>query len=239
MKLMTLNLWGGKLWNNLKPFLKEWSDKIDIFLFQEVLSGDLECPGYECRLYEMLENLLPKHRGVYFRTSSDLLMGREFNGVSRGIAAFFRKGLRHEVVDEWKISENAETGVFQSYLVGDVCIMNVHGFCKPTDKNDSPETLLQSRMIIESASRFGKSVIAGDFNLNPGTKSISMLEESGWINLIREYGIKTTRNRHSPLYGMGILFSDYVFTSGVDVFDFKAIDSEVSDHLPLVLEFEP
>lgn len=41
------------------------------------------------------------------------------------------------------------------------------------------------------------NIIVGDFNLMPDTKSISMIEEAGFDNLIAQYAIQTTRNEGS------------------------------------------
>lgn len=39
MRLITLNVWGGKLLDPLLQFIKEYSGKIDIFCFQEIYSS--------------------------------------------------------------------------------------------------------------------------------------------------------------------------------------------------------
>ena len=57
---------------------------------------------------------------------------------------------------------------------------------------------------------------------------------------IKKYGISITRGRISKWYGTPgeIKFSDYAFVSpSIEIADFKVPDIEVSDHLPLVIEF--
>lgn len=73
-----------------------------------------------------------------------------------------------------------------------------------------------------------------DFNLEPETRSIKMLE-NGMKNLIKEFGIKFTHNKElCPDDNI----SDYVIISeGIDVKKFKVPEVFVSDHLPLILEF--
>lgn len=74
----------------------------------------------------------------------------------------------------------------------------------------------------------------GDFNLDINTRSIEILEEN-LINLIKKYNIKSTRNKHFPGQEK---FADYMFVSqGVNVLNFKVPDLEISDHLPMILEF--
>jgi endonuclease/exonuclease/phosphatase family metal-dependent hydrolase len=77
--------------------------------------------------------------------------------------------------------------------------------------------------------------LCGDFNLQPETKSLAILEK-GMRNLIKEFNIDTTRNY---LYDHKEKYADYFLVSPeVKILSFKVIDTLVSDHLPLVLEFE-
>ena len=97
--------------------------------------------------------------------------------------------------------------------------------------------MLQSDNII----RFLKTVkepyvFCGDLNLTPDTESLRKLEASGMRNLIKEFGITSTR---SSFYKKPMRFADYVFVSdGITVKEFKTLPDEVSDHLALYLEFE-
>ena len=61
-----------------------------------------------------------------------------------------------------------------------------------------------------------------------------MIESVDLRNLIKEYGITSTRTSLYPKEGK---FADYVFTSkGVDVETFKVLPDEVSDHAPLYVK---
>lgn len=105
----------------------------------------------------------------------------------------------------------------------------------PESKEDTPERLEQSDNILKflDSYKFGK-ILCGDFNLNPGTKSISMLEK-GMVNLIKKYNIQNTR---SNLHTRKDKLADYILVSrDVEVLDFKVMEDQVSDHLPLFLEF--
>jgi endonuclease/exonuclease/phosphatase family metal-dependent hydrolase len=62
-----------------------------------------------------------------------------------------------------------------------------------------------------------------------------MLEDAGLKNLVAEFGVVSTR---TSLYARPERFADYVFVSpGVDVFAFRVLRDEVSDHAPLMLQF--
>ena len=76
----------------------------------------------------------------------------------------------------------------------------------------------------------------------PNTKSIKMIKEAGYKNLIKDFGIKTTRNKLAwdqfPDEEKQN-FADYVFVSPeIKVRKFSVPNLEISDHLPLILDFE-
>ena len=57
-------------------------------------------------------------------------------------------------------------------------------------------------------------------------------------NLIKENGIKFTRNSRYKDYKM-LPFADYIFISkDIEVTNFEVLQDEVSDHLALLLEFK-
>ena len=120
---------------------------------------------------------------------------------------------------------------------GNRTVINFHGMWNGKGKGDSEDRLLQSDNIIRFMQTIQNPyVICGDFNLLPDTKSIQKLEEFGLRNLIKEYGITSTRTSH---YKKLDKFADYVLISkGVEVQDFKVLLDEVSDHAPLYMEFE-
>lgn len=119
-------------------------------------------------------------------------------------------------------------------------ILNLHGFWEPKPKYDTPQRFKQSEMILDFiAKRNLPTVLAGDFNLSMSTQSISILEAK-LSNLVKNFKLKTTRSSlYNPYYRIHDEFADYVFTSkDITVNDFKSLSTEVSDHLPLYLEFD-
>lgn len=120
---------------------------------------------------------------------------------------------------------------------GNRTIINFHGLWNGGGKGDSTDRLMQSDKILRFMETLHNPfVICGDFNLLPDTESLKKFESFGLRNLIKEYGITSTRSRH---YTKEQKFADYAFVSdGVQVHDFRVLSDEVSDHLPLFLDFE-
>ncbi|MDB4984316.1 MAG: Endonuclease [Patescibacteria group bacterium] len=121
-----------------------------------------------------------------------------------------------------------------------VCILNVHGLWNGQGKGDSDMRMHQSNRIVAALrylnERFNcEFILAGDFNLAPDTKSVSIIEKFGLRNLITENGISSTRTRH---YKKECKYADYMFvSSGITVNQFKVLRNVVSDHAPLYLDF--
>lgn len=119
---------------------------------------------------------------------------------------------------------------------------NVHGVPYPRDKQDCVSRLRQSRDVLDWFEKVhGPRIIGGDFNLNPDTKSVQMFEEAGYVNLIKQFGIDTTRNelawRNWP--GQEQMYADYLFASPeIEVQSFFVPKIDISDHLPLILNFK-
>ncbi len=114
-------------------------------------------------------------------------------------------------------------------------ICNLHGIWLKEGKNDAPVRITQSRKIKEFlGNQKGKKILCGDFNLDINTESIHMLE-SNMINLIRKYNIQNTRSKY---FQGEEKFADYTFVSpDIKVKSFEVPDVEISDHLPMILEF--
>lgn len=115
-------------------------------------------------------------------------------------------------------------------------ILNFHGFWHDGPKTDSPETITQSQNIIKLLNSIkGRKILCGDMNLDLDTKSIKLIESAGMRNLVKEYGISSTRTSYFKYDGK---FADYIFISeGIEVDDFKVLQEEVSDHSPLYIDF--
>lgn len=258
MKLLCLNIWGGKTGEKLLEFIEKNSKDTDIFCFQEMFTSDRETltpNGSKANILDDIKNVLNDFN-YYF---SPTYHNRDFQDVvsyplSQGPATFWKKSLHLKEKGEI-FTHNSENDVrffepdhipnpprnFQYFIFDKFLVINVHGFWNPAPKTDTPERLKQSQMILDFVKKYDtKKIICGDFNLRIDSKSLKMFEDNGFINLVKESNYQTTRSTlYDIKWRLNDLFADYMIVSkNIKVNDFKVLEDEVSDHLTLTLNFE-
>ncbi|MBQ8043778.1 MAG: endonuclease/exonuclease/phosphatase family protein [Clostridia bacterium] len=119
----------------------------------------------------------------------------------------------------------------------EIQIINVHGIWNK-DKIGDERTIKQSEFILNNIRKDIPVIVVGDFNLLPNTESIKALNNE-LVNLIEKYNIKSTRPNFNDGLDTGNIVCDYIFVNDkVKVNDFTVINTNISDHLPLILDFE-
>lgn len=259
MKLISLNTWGGKIFDDLIAFVKEQSKDTDFFFFQEVFhsSESRISNGSKTDLYENLKKALPDFVSFYAPTFTgyDTEERVDFD-LSFGQATFVNKKIDliseetyfvhgdfdykppvklEGVKDAMDLPRNIHC--LKIKVNGkEILLGNFHGYWIPGPKIDTPESMAQSESIRKIYDSFkGPKIIAGDFNLRPDTKSMQMFEDE-MKNLIKEFKIKGTRSIHYKK--TQDTFADYVLVSKeINVKNFEVPDLPISDHLPMILEF--
>jgi endonuclease/exonuclease/phosphatase family metal-dependent hydrolase len=241
MKLMTLNIWGGHIKKPLLEFVNSHRD-IDIFCFQEVYSNastkiSTEDREVSLNIFLELQSILTEHN-AFFRPVVDGIYG---------IGMLVKKDI--DVLDEGEVlihdnpnysgrgpthSRNLQWLQYKSENVIH-SVLNVHALWNGQGKTDTPARIAQSKKIQEFISTIKTpKILCGDFNLRPDTESIKLIE-NGMNNLITKYNIQSTR---SSLYPKEERFADYIFVSPeVTINSFEVLNMEVSDHLPLLLNY--
>ncbi len=122
-----------------------------------------------------------------------------------------------------------------------VVFAHFHGMRDPSGKGDTPARRAQAEAVLGALRAFiepGEALIlAGDFNLLPESETFPLLAELGLRDLITAFGITDTR---TSLYTKPQRYADYALvTDEVEVLSFDApAEPEVSDHRPLILDFE-
>ncbi|HUY70287.1 MAG TPA: endonuclease/exonuclease/phosphatase family protein [Candidatus Baltobacteraceae bacterium] len=245
MKLITLNTWAGKLYGDISRFLKDHSSNVDVFCLQEVLDGKGSVDAWDgaiSDLYGRIGGMLPGFNGR---------VGEMYTTLGERLAIFSSEKI--SVTDSGEITLcDMQQMEFKgkTYGIGSrmqwigfavngkrFTVCNVHGLWTPTDKADNPERILQSERILKFLDeREGEAILCGDLNLAPDTESVLMLEGK-LRNLVMEHNVPTTRNKFTP--EVAGKFADYVFISkGVRENSFDVLQDTVSDHLPLLLDFD-
>ena len=246
MKLMTLNLWGGRRFGDLIDYIS--GSDADIFCFQEVFDTfskeTVMQSGGRADLFKQLRRALPDHQGffcpsVYFedyhtKVDFDLRFGlaafvRDGSGFrSWGKVMIYPGGSGNHARDMQYVSLSTENNGYT--------FCHFHGLWVPGSKTDNPDRLRQSKLARDHFNGLdGRKILCGDFNLDDNTKSLAMLED-GLRNLVREFGITSTR---SKLYGKPHNHPDYILVEqSIRVKRCYVDDVMVSDHLPLIVEFD-
>lgn len=241
LKLITLNIWGGRIREPIIDFFNKNKD-IDIFCLQEVyhnapnrISNE---EGYlNLNFFGEVGEILSGHTG-YFKPLVKGIYGigifikNSIKVLDEGEVLIYENpdyegiGPRHSRILQWiKCSVNN-----QKYT-----ILNMHGLWNGKGKTDSPKRLLQSKIVKEFILSLDTPVIlCGDFNLEPNTESLAIIAD-GMTDLIKEYKVTSTR---TSFYPKEIRFADYIFTSPeIETKSFKVLEDEVSDHNALEIEF--
>lgn len=253
MKLITLNVWGGKVFEPLMEFLRREAPTTDIFCFQEMLNTPHTIERQDGKnvtdLFLRCVQTLSEFEGFFDSVEENWY---EDMGAPWGLATFVRRTIPVSERGEFFVFRERNTMIRQDpstiprsiqYLkfVHDqkqFTLCNFHGLYKEgSHKLDTPERLAQSQKIQQFLNgEQNVKILCGDFNLAPDTESMRILE-GGMRNLVKEYGVTSTRSRLYRHYDRGMLYGDYVLVDPeVDVHNFKVFQDEVSDHLPLMVE---
>jgi len=245
MKLITLNVWGGKKQALLQRFFEKYKSEVGIFCLQEVSHDPQK------------ENLVFSDNDPKFlwRTNKTLA-GYEyyFNpsiGDYYGLSTFVHKEITVSETGDVFVSGNygdpfnVERGIDHPRNIqyiditnknGSFAVHNLHGFWTKEGKADTSQRIQQAKNIRNHLNKRDKpQIICGDFNMRPNIKSMEIIESAGMRNLIKEHSIERTR---TEFYDGNEPHADYILISdGIAVNDFQVLPDEVSDHAPLMLDF--
>lgn len=261
MKLISLNTWGGKYVDPLIDFIKQHSKNTEIFCLQEIYNTSSDIKQYRniirANLLTELKNILKDFQVFYFPTIfgfDDEANKIDFN-LSYGPAIFIKKSIKVAFHHDYfiyrdkslynikKNFSNLATPLQHIKITLNNKIFNIfnfHGTPYPPAKKDTVKRLNEARKVKKIIDKTnGAKILVGDFNLSLHIKSIEIFE-TGMTNLIKKFNIQRTRSRLSPYYGKRNFqkFADFTFVSSdVNVIDFQVPEVEVSDHLPMILEF--
>ena len=248
MKLLNLNL-GIKLDNSKDVIELIKEEQCDIVAFQEVMrkKDDLVYDRYDS------SNVIKSNTNFKYSFFGPLWYAKHHiknNEIKRDFGGTTEQG--NEILSRFPITKADNVFYYKEYsefadttnfriedhprafidAILDVegkklQIINIHG-CWNKDKKDDDRTIFQMEKILSHIRYDIPSIVVG------GIEKLS----KEMINLIEKYNIKSTRPKFDDGLDKGNLVCDYIFVNDkVKVNDFRVIDTNISDHLPLILDF--
>lgn len=240
MKLLQLNIWGGRIENKLLEQLSSFD--ADIICLQEAVSLD-GTAMFNTTTEEISKELNLNH--TYFSPVYSFTYSGRVGSFGNAILSKAPHTSQHTLFTrlDHKVNFNFDTDDYNvrnlqhcTIEVGNktVHILNHHGHHVHQHKNGDPETLRQCELINNYASTLvGPIILSGDFNLAPDSESINIFD-TRFINLSKKHELTTTRTILTDKTEV----CDYIFVSkDVQVNSFYASDELMSDHVALVLDF--
>lgn len=243
MKIIQLNIWGGKLGHQVISFLKD--ENPDLVCMQEV--NDLKGrSGY--KFFATL-NEIKKEAGFdeafMSPTYSARYMERE---LAYGNAILSRLPFKstetifthREYVRNFDVERDG--GNIRNLQIVSVetggktlNVLNHHGYHLKGTKQGDENTMKAAKTIAAEIRRLkGPVIMCGDFNLSPHSESLEVINKE-LDNLSIRNGLKRTYTKLSIINEV----CDYIFVNDqVRVKRFRISDELVSDHKALILEFE-
>ena len=239
MKILQLNIWGGKLGKKIKELTIE--EQPDVLCFQEVVRLPTEDTLFFSALREY-EDL--GYQSFFSPVFGFSLMKQkaEFGNAILSKTPFVETNTiftRKEYVDDFDmLNKDYNIRNLQHVVVDNndekINVLNHHGHHVHAHKNGDEETYRQTKMIANYVEKLdGKTVLCGDFNLAPDSESLEQINNV-LNNQCIKFNVSSTRNSLTSKTEV----CDYIFTSkDLNVTRFEVLDALVSDHAALVLEF--
>ncbi|WP_083417387.1 endonuclease/exonuclease/phosphatase family protein [Pseudovibrio denitrificans] len=261
---MSLNGWGGTLYSDLLPYLSQAlpdvlclqevvhtpeSDK-DWLTYRD---GDHVLPQ-RANLFRDVCEALPEHVAVFCPAAQGVLWDDDKSVPSQwGLATFVHRslpiigqvqGFVHKGYSADGYGEHPRSRSAHGVRVYDyasdraVSITQMHRLRDLKGKMDTPDRLAQAERLLKISQAVSEpddlQVICGDFNVEPDSETIRLLEADGLVELVKHYDVETTRNSYYKKPGK---FADYMLIDQVEqISNFQVLQKpEVSDHCPLVL----
>jgi endonuclease/exonuclease/phosphatase family metal-dependent hydrolase len=252
LKIINLNLFeGGLFFDKILAFIEE--QNADILCFQEVFNGEDTKLPQNYRSIEILQKALPNFEHTF---APEMLSVTDHGKIALGNALFSRYPITATNTtflsekygeypakpknNDWsrhpKNMQHAKINAHGHILN----VFNLHGIWG-LDGGDTPQRLEMSKRIIEQITNKQNTVLTGDFNLKPNTKTITNIE-AHLKNVFKDqlttsFNLKRKNLEKFPGYATAVV--DMLFVSvDLNILAAECPQVDISDHLPLVCEIE-
>lgn len=250
IKVLTLNIWGGEFLERVVDFIRK--ENPDVVLLQEVYNGT----GNLDFKYRSLSILSEKLNLPHYAFEPLLIDVRSNDKILWGNAIFSRFTIENQKVIFFDIPFG-EFNIENSYIKSPknqffpmgmlkTCIRinnkdfdayNVHGIWG-FDGEDSPRRLMMSKTIVDEIKNKEKVILAGDFNVQPYTKTIGNIEEH-LQSVFKNELVSTFNMKYKKLSSYATAVVDMIFVSkSITIGNHYMPNVDISDHMPLVCELE-
>ncbi len=265
MHLMCLNAWGGTLHADILPYLARTAPDIlclqevvhspatdkDWLTYRD---GDHVLPQ-RANFFRDVCAALPDHTAIFCPAAQGVLWDNDHAIPSQwGLATFVHRavpiiaqmqGFVHKTYspDGYGAHPRSRSAhairIYDHAAARPVSITHMHGLRDLAGKMDTPERAQQAKRLLELSRTVSEpddlAVICGDFNVEPASETLQILELAGFTELVTRDAHPGTRTSH---YGKPRKFADYMLVNdpaAIRTFDVIR-HPEVSDHCPLLLE---
>ena len=251
IKLLDLNLYeGGLLMSKIINFFQK--ENPDILILQEVYDG--KASNFPKNL-KTLQTLKKMFHSFYFSFSPELCDNRIEGRIELGNAVFSRfpifstktvfinssyekSWLRSNFHEDFTNSPQNLQHLKIKLENKNLDLINIHGVWG-FDGQDNPARFRMGRLIQKELKNYQYTVLAGDFNLTPDTKVVKNIEKH-LVNVFKDE-LKSTFNikrKRKDKGGYAKAVVDMLFVSkNIKVLSHRCPKLDISDHLPLVCEF--
>lgn len=244
MRLIQLNAWGGRFINQINAFLKDQNP--DIICLQEVYSSQLDTPllpYFNC--LERIQASVPDFHVFFSGVHEVTILGVK---VTYGNAilsrypldnneTFFINGAYRAINSLSEMDSNIRNAQRATVRLphGSFSLINHHAYWEPNSigSNITVEKMQKIAKIVQDSPR--PLILAGDLQVTAESPAMKPLQSS-LRDLTMEHNLTTTLSSFSMVTDVAC---DHICVSDdVNVENFQASDTLVSDHKALILDFK-
>jgi endonuclease/exonuclease/phosphatase family metal-dependent hydrolase len=264
MKIMCLNSWGGNLADKLLAYLSSEQPDIlclqEVVHSPATKSTWLTYRDSDhvlqqrANLFSDVAEALPLHNKTFCPAAEGELWDDRLAIASQwGLATYVHpsltvisqmQGFVHRSYSPNGYGEHPRSRTAHAVCVYDrlkhrtISVTHMHGLRDLRGKFDTPDRLRQAHRLLQMSNGVSKDcdirIICGDFNVEPQSETLSLLQDNGFFELVTARGFNGTRTSFYKKPGQ---FADYMLIDKSEAVLSFAVshEPEVSDHCPLIL----